>query len=200
MKMLIALLFLSLSSISYGENIHHELDGTMVTTIDELKIETYKRMDYATGDINHDGVNDIVAVYKNIVEEEHRESAQHMNRLVIVLIHTDGGYRIVGVNENIVYYYAYDQNFPESFVGIRVGKGYFAIDQYGGFAERWGRESVFRYDAQRGKIFFDTDRVNYFKATDPNTIIRETKITASDIGQKEWTEYNIYTSIPTKTE
>ena len=109
MKMLIALLFLSLSSISYGENIHHELDGTMVTTIDELKIETYKRMDYATGDINHDGVNDIVAVYKNIVEEEHRESAQHMNRLVIVLIHTDGGYRIVGVNENIVYYYKYSR-------------------------------------------------------------------------------------------
>jgi hypothetical protein len=90
----------------------------------------YHILFFKVGDINQDGQTDLIAIYASNSEEI--TSIENEKRIVEIFLNQDGQYLSQGRNENLVFYYGYDENFPESFVDAVIINGQIWIQQYGG--------------------------------------------------------------------
>src|ERR1700748_1748297 len=91
-------------------------------------------LDSASGDINLDGVNDLVLILRDTVEKMNPDA----NRPLLLLQgNSNGLYKLVGRNDNVVLCKNCGGIHGDPYEGITIKKGYFSIEHMGGTSWRW---------------------------------------------------------------
>ncbi len=139
------------------------------------------------GNINADGIIDGIALYNDASEASTPDIRERRICLACVSDPVTG-YREFK-NQNMVPYYGFDGNFPDSFVDFRILDYRITVNLYGGFQERWGRTTVFLFDEKKSDLLLESDETEYFKASDPEFTER---IVASEKKQIRFEDYSFY--------
>lgn len=159
----------------------------------------YSILEFNKGDLNIDHIEDAILVLNKNGEDSTSTIENPVKRNLLILIgQSDSTYVLNSQNENAVYYYGFDANFKEAFVGLRIEKGRFVIEHYGGFAKRWGRTTTFEYNSSANNWFLLEDEYSVMDATDqdePNKVISERKLTSKKFGAIMFGKFNIYNEL-----
>jgi len=117
----------------------------------------------ARGDLNKDGIEDIVIVVGSKWEQDENwsEKASDSNvapRLLIILFGTDSGYVQIVKNDKAILCKDCGGIFGDPFAGIEINKNVLSINHYGGSNWRWGYTHKFRF---QDKEFFLIGQTKY---------------------------------------
>jgi len=117
----------------------------------------------ARGDLNKDGIEDIVIVVGSKWEQDENwsEKASDSNvvpRLLIILFGTDSGYVQIAKNDKAILCKDCGGIFGDPFAGIEINKNVLSINHYGGSNWRWGYTHKFRF---QDKDFFLIGQIKY---------------------------------------
>ena len=115
------------------------------------------------GDLNKDGIEDIVIVVGSKWEQDENwsEKASDSNvapRLLIILFGTDSGYVQIAKNDKAILCKDCGGIFGDPFAGIEINKNVLSINHYGGSNWRWGYTHKFRF---QDKEFFLIGQTKY---------------------------------------
>lgn len=155
--------------------------------------EGYSVVKYTKGNLNLDDKDDVILVLGKNGEDSLSNSENPLKRKTLILLGNDKkSYQVAAQSENAVYYYNYDLNFKEALVEIVTKDGTFTISHYGGFATRWGRTSVFKYDPKQKNWYLIKDEFSSFKADAHEDSEKETILTPKNFGKIAFVDFNIY--------
>ena len=117
----------------------------------------------ARGDLNKDGIEDIVIVVGSKWEQDENwsEKASDSNvapRLLMILFGTDSGYVQIAKNDKAILCKDCGGIFGDPFAGIEINKNVLSINHYGGSNWRWGYTHKFRF---QDKDFFLIGQTKY---------------------------------------
>lgn len=125
----------------------------------------YDTLQVAKGDLNRDGIADVVlAVYpiweknKDITKEIDIDSLPQ--RLLIVLFNTKKGYIQAALSQKAILCIECGGIFGDPFAGIEITKNVLFIQHYGGSAWRWSYTHKFRY--QNKKFYLIGQTINSY--------------------------------------
>lgn len=158
--------------------------------------KNYSILNLTKGNLNLDNIDDLILVLSKNGEDSISTIQKPVKRNLLILIgKPDKSYKLIAQNENIVYFYNYDLNFKDAFVYVKIEKGSFSVGHYGGFAKRWGRDTVFKYYKPVNNWFLFEDEYSTMDARnseEPNKILSEKKLTKKDFGKIPFDKFNIY--------
>lgn len=164
--------------------------GSRVENPTSYAVQGHELLLQGNGDLNGDGIADTAAVFAPRGERLSREPCEARKRLLLVFLSGgEGCFRLAAVNPDLVPCYGADGNFPESLVDLAVKDGGLGILLYGGFAERWGREILFRWDAPSGDLLLAKDETEWFRADEPDRILRRRAVDVEAAGRPSVREY-----------
>ncbi len=187
MVSILSTIFFALTCYSQGKNILRFVP------------EGYSILEFKKGNLNLDSIEDAILVLNKNGEDSTSTIENPVKRNLLILIgEPNGTYMLATQNENAVYYYGFDANFKDAFVGVRIEKGRFIIEHYGGFTKRWGRTTTFEFNPSANDWFLLEDEYFVMDATDqeePNKVISETKLTNKNFGAIPFGKFNIYNEL-----
>ena len=152
----------------------------------------YSILNATKGNLNRDGLDDIVLVLKKDGERENTEE-ESKRPLYLLIGQGDGSYKLAAQNDNAVYCVHCGGMMGDPFMGITIKNGYFSVEHYGGSSWRWSKIITFKYAPAEKQWFLHKDGGEYFHAGDPKTMKTEVK-TVQDFGVIPFAAYNIYTA------
>lgn len=106
--------------------------------------KNYSILDSVSGDLNKDGVNDIVLALKHN-NEDRFEMDQEPKRVLLILFKSKKGLKVAGKSENVLMCGHCGGMLGDPFASLDITKGVLSISHYGGSAWRWGETRKFRY-------------------------------------------------------
>lgn len=117
-------------------------------------------MDTAIADFNKDGLNDLVIVSENIVDEE-------QNRSLIILSNSASGFVVSAKSKAAILCKTCGGVFGDPYAGISVNKNVLNIYHYGGSNWKWTNNFTFRFQNNQWELigisndsFFSGDDCN----------------------------------------
>lgn len=191
MKPLLSVLFV-LFIISCGQK-ESAIDKDSPEALLQFIPEGYMLKDTARGDLNLDGLKDLILVLNKTGEEETSDIIENPEKrlLLILLAQKNNTYRQAVKSENIVYCYDCGGMLGDPYQRITVKDGQFTIEHFGGSSWRWARTITFRYNKDEDHWYLTEDALVNSHASDPENI--ETKIrTAQDFGEIKLEDFDIY--------
>lgn len=153
----------------------------------------YMLKDTARGDLNLDGLKDLILVLNKTGEEETSDITENPEKrpLLILLAQKNNTYRQAAQSENIVYCYDCGGMLGDPYQGITVKDGQFSIEHFGGSSWRWARTSTFRYIKAEDTWYLTEDALINSHASDPENIEANIR-TARDFGEIRFENFDIY--------
>ena len=106
-------------------------------------------LDSASGDINLDGLTDLVLILRNTAEKLNPDTTRP---LLLLQSNGKGLYKLVGRNDSVVLCMNCGGIWGDPYDNMTVKKGYFSIEHMGGSSWRWTRIITFKFDIKR-KLF-----------------------------------------------
>jgi len=122
-------------------------------------------LDSASGDLNKDGIKDMVLILKNNYETQNTDTTRP---LLLLLGNKSGKYQLLARNDNVVLCMGCGGVFGDPYQGISIKNGYFSIEHYGGSSWRWTRIITFRFNAKTNQFILHRDAGLSWHASDPN--------------------------------
>lgn len=140
-----------------------------IKTIESFMIKDHEVLGEAKADLNKDGFQDVILVLKNKNEDELADNSEEdiLRPLLILLGDASGSYELAVRNDNAVLCSQCGGQMGDAFEGLEAKDGEFALQFYGGAAERWARLVEFEYDKAQTTWLLKTDRSEYFQASNP---------------------------------
>ncbi|MCX6319502.1 MAG: hypothetical protein NTW29_19655 [Bacteroidetes bacterium] len=126
----------------------------------------YDTMMTAKGDLNKDGVEDVVLCLKNFSEDSF-DMDEEPKRILLVLIKKNNEYVLKGKSVNALMCRHCGGIFGDPFSGVAVEKGILMISHYGGSAWRWTELLKFRYQ-ENGFYLIGTTSDYFWNVSDCN--------------------------------
>lgn len=158
--------------------------------------KSYSILQLAKGNMNLDKIEDVILVLNKNGEDSLSTAEHPIKRKVLILIgQKDESYKLVTQHDNLVCYYNYDLNFKDVFVDLKIVNGSFSISHYGGFAQRWGRTTEFKYNPKEKNWYLLKDEFSTFEATDPENTEKETILTEKEFGKIALNKFDIYKTL-----
>jgi hypothetical protein len=150
-------------------------------------------MDTARGDLNLDGLNDLILVLKQNNEAELADSLENpVNRpLILLLGKADNTFEQARRNDQVVYCLNCGGIWGDPYNGITIKNGYFSVEHYGGSNWRWTRIITFKYSAKDKEWYLHKDGGDTYHTSDPDKV--ETKVqTTKDFGIVKFAAFDVY--------
>ena len=121
----------------------------------------YSILDSASGNLNKDAYIDLILILK--------DKCDCTTRPLILLAGTkNGAYSLIARNDSVVLCKDCGGIFGDPYEGIKIKKGFFSIEHYGGSSWRWSRIITFKYNAKVPGFFLHKDAgVSYHNTEDP---------------------------------
>jgi hypothetical protein len=124
----------------------------------------YTFLDSAKGDLNQDGLNDVLLILKSTVESNDTAT---LRPLLILHGQRDGSLKLVERNDNIVLCYSCGGVFGDPYSGIAIKNNYFSIEHFGGSSTRWTRIITFKYNMKTKEYLLHKDAGVSYDVSDP---------------------------------
>jgi hypothetical protein len=107
--------------------------------------EGFTLIDTAMGDLNLDKYGDIILVLKTIGEDTALDATEYKRPLLLLLGNADHTFTLAARNDDVVYCYRCGGMFGDPYDGVRIRKGVFTVNHFGGSNERWSNAITFKY-------------------------------------------------------
>ena len=159
------------------------IHDTYIDSIGELPVqiskhipEGYAVLDTAIGDLNMDGINDVLLAICHKGEDTLSDFAnghEEKRPLLLLLGQADQSYSLARRNDNVVMCIDCSGVMVRSdpFTGLKIRNGYFSVEH--GVAEgpqHWNRVTTFRYDKEKKEWYLHKDGgASYTLSDDPNS-------------------------------
>ncbi len=155
--------------------------------------DNYAVLDTAAGDLNLDGIPDLILVLRKNGEDTLSDVIDHPEKrpLLILLRDTDNELKLTRKNDNTVLCIDCGGVMGDPYMGITIKNGYFSVDHYGGSSWRWTRAITYKFSKQDNEWYLHKDGSESYHASVPDKI--ETIIkTTNDFGKVKFEEFDIY--------
>lgn len=161
----------------------------------------YTMLDSTTGDLNKDGITDLILVYKKDNEEESSDMYENpeYRPLLIYLGTSVNDYKLIVQNEKVVYCYSCGGVVGDPFQDIYIKNGFFTIEHFGGTSWRWTRNITFKYAYEDAKWYLYQETESSFNIGKKHKIIEKIK-TDVDFGKIPFEQFDIYSNQDTPSE
>jgi calcineurin-like phosphoesterase family protein len=155
--------------------------------------KNYMLKDTVRGDLNLDGIKDLILVLNKVGEEETSDIIDNPEkRLMLILLgQKNNTYQKSKQSENAIYCYDCGGMLGDPFQKIMVKDGEFAIEHFGGSSWRWARTSKFKYIKDSDDWYLIEDALVNSHSGDPDNIEVAIK-TAKDFGEVKFEDFDIY--------
>ncbi len=175
-----------------GENLSNEAQNLPIEVLKFVPTD-HSLLDSATGDLNLDGIQDLVLILKRNGEDTLSNVIDHPEKRPLLLLIRDANDQLTLArrNNNIVYCIDCGGTMGDPYVGLTIKDGYFSIEHYGGSSWRWSRTITCKYDNKAKEWYVYKDHSESFHASDPEKVEYKTK-TAKDIGKVKFADFDIY--------
>lgn len=175
------------------ENAGYEMNAEVTTSENyEMFIpDGYDLLAKEEGDINNDGISDMVMVVKSQQEKADEMPADDVTGRILILLTKDakGLYSRAGENTTVIL--AKNEGgvgSSDPFEGITISPGKFSVMQMGGAAERWSEEVVFTFDKAANAWFLTERNMGTFSAMHPENETMK-KQTSKDFGKINFVDF-----------
>ena len=162
----------------------------------------YSVLDMESGDINKDGIEDIVLILKKNGEDSTSDVNEHPEArpLLLLLRSHEGKLTLAARNDSTVYCVDCGGMLGDPYMEIIIKNGYFTIEHYGGSSWRWTRDITYKYSAKDKWWYLHRDGSESMRmnpSDDPNA---EAMIkagpdeirTEKDFGKVRFEDFSIY--------
>lgn len=161
--------------------------------INNLVPDGYSILMEVSGNLNLDTIEDKILVLRPNGEDSLSTVEAPLKRKLFILFgQSDKSYKVESQNDNALYYYQYDANFHDALVDLTIQEGQFTISHYGGFAQRWGRTIIFKFDMSDKKFYLCSDEYETFNAADEEQDSQSSLKTEKDFGKISFDQFDIY--------
>ncbi|MBL7936492.1 MAG: hypothetical protein JNM51_11870 [Bacteroidia bacterium] len=125
----------------------------------------YTLLDSVSGDLNKDGIKDLVLILKNDTEIEMSDTTRP---LLILHGNKNKSYTLVARNDHVVLCQACGGVFGDPYNNIVAKNNFFSIEHYGGSNWRWTRIITFKYDVKTKQYVLHRDAGISYHTSDPD--------------------------------
>jgi hypothetical protein len=155
--------------------------------------KNYMLKDTVRGDLNLDGIKDLIIVLNKVGEEETSDVIENPEkRLMLILLgQKNNTYQKARQSENAIYCFDCGGMLGDPFQTIKVKDGEFAIEHFGGSSWRWARTSTFKYIKDSEDWYLIEDALVNSHSAEPENIEAAIK-TAKDFGEVKFEDFDIY--------
>ncbi|MBI3518933.1 MAG: hypothetical protein HY062_06200 [Bacteroidetes bacterium] len=131
----------------------------------------YGLLDSASGDLNKDGIKDLILILKNNLEESFPDTT----RPLLILHGTKTkGYVLVAKNAHVVLCKNCGGIYGDPYERVVVKNNFFSVEHYGGSNWRWTRIITFKYDMISRQYVLHRDAGISFHTSNPDKTINMT--------------------------
>lgn len=155
----------------------------------------YALLDSASGDLNLDGIADLILVLKKEGEAEssnYAENKPEKRPLLILLRNKNNELALARRNDNAVLCYDCGGAMGDPYSRIVIKNGYFSIEHYGGSAERWARIITYKYEKKDNEWFLHRDGFESYSGSEPSKVETKKIKTKKDFGTVKFEAFDIY--------
>jgi hypothetical protein len=153
-------LIIILASFLCGQNSFGQFKSLMQIIPTDFTI-----LDSTSGDINKDGVKDLVLILKNNYEKFNTDTTRP---LLLLQGNKVGQYKLIARNDSVVLCMGCGGVHGDPYQDITIKNGYFSIEHFGGSSWRWTRIITFRFDTKTKSFYLHRDAGQSWHTSDPN--------------------------------
>lgn len=175
---------------------HEELDGESHeynVDVNSFLLPNHVILDTLSGDLNLDGIPDIILIQKHVDEEEraYQMDGDDLRPVMLLIGNNDGSYTLAARNDKTVLCRACGGALGEPYAGLAIKNGYFSIEHYGGSTERWLHVVTYKWNKDKRHWFLHKDGMEYMSTLDldySEEVIKTTK----DFGVVRFEDFDIF--------
>lgn len=153
----------------------------------------YVVLDSARGDLNLDGIEDILIVLKKPKENETSNviDSPEKRPLLLFIGQKNNEFKLVARNDATVLCFDCGGIMGDPYQGITIKNGYFSVEHYGGSAWRWTRVITYKYSKPENNWFLYKDGSESFHVSNPDNVEERIK-TSKNFGKVSFENFSVY--------
>lgn len=165
-----------------------------ISELDEFVPKDYKILDYEEGDLNQDGISDVLLLLKEIDEENKSDVLDYPAYRPIKLLIRQDNNRLIEItsNDKVVFCYDCGGMMGDPYQSLSIENGNFGIHHYGGSGWRWNHTINFQYDPIENDWFFLNEEILSYHASNPDSTMTEETKTSEILRKIKFKAYDIY--------
>jgi len=163
------------------------------TALEELIPEDFTKMKEKKGDLNKDGIEDVLLVLKMPNEQDEKFDMDNPapRPFMILLGQEAGGYELAVRNDKAILCVQCGGMMGDPFSDVVVKTGVFTLEHAGGSSDRWARYSTFKYDEGEKDWLWAKDGTEAYSTHDIDDVatrfleVDKRSISAFDINEQQ---------------